>query len=84
MYPWTKAIEKDGIGIWKHVLDLDQREMNETKQKKTIAERFAVNSFPTKILIDRSGKIVARFQGDDDVRLEAKLKAELSKLLFSR
>ncbi|MGX5857370.1 redoxin domain-containing protein [Dyadobacter jiangsuensis] len=72
--PWTKAIEKDGIGIWKHVLDLDQKEINETKQKKTIAERFAVNSFPTKILIDRSGKIVARFQGGDDVKLEAKLK----------
>lgn len=72
--PWRKAIEKDGIGIWKHILDLDQNDVSERVQKKTIAKRFYVDSFPTKILIDPTGKILGRFHGGEDDILDASLK----------
>jgi thiol-disulfide isomerase/thioredoxin len=71
---WRSAIKEDGIGIWKHILDLNQTEVDRFKHKTTIAERFAVNSFPAKILIDPSGRVIARFHGGDDEKLKAKLR----------
>jgi len=66
---WKKAIEKDGIGIWRHVLD----------QKTTgIARQYAIDVYPTKILVDPAGRMVARYQGNDDTALAKKLEELLA------
>ncbi len=69
---WHKAVEKDGIGIWHHVL----RGLKQTKKgfDKTndITEGYAVHSIPTKILIDPQGIIVGRYGGvgEDDEAMD--------------
>lgn len=50
---WREAIDKDKIGIWRHTLrgkfDASQTDL---------ATLYAVNAYPTKILIDPEGKII--------------------------
>ncbi|GHB82383.1 thiol:disulfide interchange protein [Persicitalea jodogahamensis] len=70
--PWRKAVEKDKIGIWKNILDTD-----EASRGSAIAHKYAVHSFPTKILIDKQGKIIGRFKGDDGEKLEELLAQRL-------
>ncbi|MBU1821547.1 MAG: AhpC/TSA family protein [Bacteroidetes bacterium] len=60
---WRKAVAKDGIGIWRNILERDERGL-------AIANRYAVNSFPTKILVDREGRILGRFGGNDTDKLD--------------
>lgn len=60
---WKKAVEQDGIGIWKHVLsgfDLEKKMRNE-KNELHIGEQYNISTLPTKILIDKNGLIVGRF-----------------------
>ncbi len=70
--PWRKAVEKDKIGIWKNILDTDT-----DSHGLAIAHKYAVHSFPTKILIDKRGKIIGRFKGDDGKKLEELLAQQL-------
>jgi thiol-disulfide isomerase/thioredoxin len=63
---WKKAIAEDGIN-WLNVLN--DRETND------IAKEYGVKVFPTKILVDKNGKIVLRIAGDSE-ELDKKL-AEL-------
>ena len=63
---WKKAIAEDGI-TWLQVLN--NRETND------IAKEYGVKVFPTKILVDKNGKIVLRSVGDGN-ELDEKL-AEL-------
>lgn len=53
---WKAAIEAEEIGIWKQVT---------LSAGKSIENDYAVRSLPTVILIDPSGKIIARLDGDD-------------------
>lgn len=46
---WKLAIDKDGINIWRHILD------------KKIGDQYAVHSIPLQILIDPNGIIIGRF-----------------------
>lgn len=60
---WHKAVDKDKIGIWKHVLrgayfDRQTRQFN-TENDITIG--YGISSLPTKILIDPEGMIIGRF-----------------------
>jgi thiol-disulfide isomerase/thioredoxin len=67
---WKKAIEKDGLS-WMQVFN------NEDIEKFDAVKAYGISSFPTKILLDKEGKIIARFVGDDGLGgglLDEKLK----------
>jgi len=66
---WRKAVEKDGIGVWKHVLrGLDVERVKKGDYKNHPNEisdsRYGINSLPTKVLIDPTGKIIGRYGGE--------------------
>lgn len=66
---WLKAIEKDKIGMWHHILS--------QTEGPAINELYGVNYYPTKILIDKTGKIIARFSGDGEETLLDKKLSEI-------
>jgi len=66
--PWRNAVKKDSIGIWKNIMDTSQAERG-----LAIAHKYAVHSFPTKILVDKRGKILGRYKGADGKKLEEDL-----------
>jgi thiol-disulfide isomerase/thioredoxin len=59
---WLAAIKKDDIN-WIHVLN------NEEKEKQDIVKDYRVTAFPTKILLDKDGKILLRITASatDDI-----------------
>jgi len=69
---WHKAVEKDSIGMWRHVLRGLKREGD--SYNNDITEGYAVHSLPTKILIDPNGIIVGRYGGggEDDEAMDRK------------
>lgn len=64
---WLKAIADDGIN-WVHILNQDGIE------KQDIVKSYQVNAFPTKILVDKDGKIILRVTASatDDIDQELK------------
>ena len=54
---WLKAIENDGL-IWTQILN------DEGKEECDVVALFNISAFPTKILIDPQGNIVAKWLGD--------------------
>ena len=71
---WHKAVEKDGLP-WRHVLrglDMEKR-MNNEPNEEDISEKYGIHTLPTKILIDRSGKIIGRYS-EEEAPLDDKLK----------
>jgi len=71
---WKKAVEQDALP-WRHVLrglDWDKIKKGE-KSENDISEKFGIHELPTKILIDKNGVIVGRYNEDDE-ELDAKLK----------
>jgi thiol-disulfide isomerase/thioredoxin len=75
---WRTAIEKDGIGLWQHILDTEVKGGKVIGIEQSIARKYAVDSFPTKILIDPKGIIVGRYSGGNDSQLDQKLNEVLS------
>ncbi|HEY8970280.1 MAG TPA: redoxin domain-containing protein, partial [Puia sp.] len=81
---WKKALAKDGTGIWHNVLrglDMEKIQRGE-KNDKDISEKFGIHSLPTKILIDRDGRIIGRYdKGTDEeaAELDRKLAEVLTK-----
>ena len=75
---WRKAVEQDKIGIWKHVLSGLKRTATGYDRSEAIGERYGIHTLPTKILIDKAGKIIGRYGGggEDDAAMDRKL-AEL-------
>ena len=73
---WRKAVEKDRIGVWKHVLRGLQRTETGFDRSKDISDPYGIRSLPTKILIDPHGMIIGRYGGDgeNDAAMDAKLK----------
>jgi len=69
---WRQAVEKDQIGMFKHVLRglkiLPGYKFDKTND---ISEPYAVHSLPTKFLIDKDGNMVGKVTSEE---LEAKLK----------
>jgi thiol-disulfide isomerase/thioredoxin len=53
---WKKAVKEDGLP-WIQVLN------NEDVEKADVSTLFNVSAFPTKILLDPSGKIIGRYTG---------------------
>lgn len=66
---WLQAIQKDGLP-WVNILN------NEGIKDNNVVAAYAVNEYPTKILIGPDGKIVSRLIGigPANVKLEALLK----------
>ncbi|WP_159520666.1 TlpA disulfide reductase family protein [Sunxiuqinia indica] len=62
---WKKAVEKDQIGIWHHVLRGFEynRETREMNRENDISEGYNIHTLPTKILVGPDGIIVGRFGG---------------------
>ncbi len=75
---WKAAVEKDGIGVWKHVLRGLKRKGNDFDRSNDLSDFYAIHSLPTKILIDKNGIIIGRYGGggEDDAAMDKKL-AEL-------
>jgi thiol-disulfide isomerase/thioredoxin len=74
---WKKAVTADGVGIWHNVLrglDWDKLRKGEPNEND-ISEKYGIHSLPTKILIDKEGKIIGRYgEGrDDEDALDKKL-----------
>ncbi len=80
---WVSAIEKDGTGMFHHVLRGINMELARKglPNPRDIAEQYGVRSLPTQFLIDPQGKIAGRFDGsgnpDEDME---KLLASVIKL----
>lgn len=75
---WKKAVAKDGIGVWKHVLrglDMKKR-MNGEENPEDISDYYGIHSLPTKILIGPDGVILGRYGGggENDEAMDKKLK----------
>lgn len=74
---WKKAVEKDQIGVWKHVLRglkrVDGPAMFD--RSASISDRYGIHTLPTKILVDPNGIIIGRFGGggDNDEAMDKKL-----------
>lgn len=62
---WKRAVADDGI-TWLQVLN------NEDVEKMDVVKAYGVSAFPTKVLLDRDGKVLARYVGES---------AELDKML---
>lgn len=63
---WHKAVEKDKIGIWHHVL-------RGKGKKADLGHKYTIYSLPTKILVDKNGVILGRYGFTDEAALEKKL-----------
>ena len=65
---WKKAVAKDGIGIWHHVLrGLDWDKLNKGEvNENDISDKFGIHSLPTKVLIDKNGVIIGRYDKGTD------------------
>jgi len=77
---WKKAVEKDGIGVWRHVLrGLQYKEgtYERINVDQDISEGYNISTLPTKILVDPKGIIVARYDGseEDDKKMDQDLAA---------
>jgi len=74
---WRAAVKKDGLQNMHHVLrGLKVVDRNTMKFDKTndISEKYAVHFLPTKILIDKEGKIYKNY-GSESEELDKDLKA---------
>lgn len=71
---WKKAVAQDQLP-WKHVLRGFKYNNGVPDRTNDINERYNISSLPTQILIDPTGKIIARYGdgGEDHSLLDSKL-----------
>ena len=61
---WKKAVEVDKIGIWRHILrGLKKTPDGFDRSEDISGEGYGIHTLPTKILIDKEGKIIGRYGG---------------------
>lgn len=72
---WKKAVEKDNIGVWRHVLRGLKMTAKGYDKSEDISEPYAIHTLPTKILIDKNGIIIGRYGGggENDEAMDKKL-----------
>lgn len=74
---WQKAVDKDGIGVWKHVLRGLKRVDGPAlfDRSASISDRYGIHTLPTKVLIDPNGIIIGRYGGggENDEAMDRKL-----------
>lgn len=73
---WRKAVKKDGIGVWKHVLRGLERKDGRFVFDNDVSDAYGISTLPTKILIDPEGMIIGRYGsgGSEHPELDEKLK----------
>ena len=71
---WKKAVDKDGIDIWKHVLRGLKYENGVFDRTNDINENFGIHTLPTQILIDPKGMIIGRYGGGGERHDELDIK----------
>lgn len=64
---WKKAVKEDGM-TWIQVMN------NYDIEKVDLPKVYGIQGFPTKILLDKEGKIFFRILGNDSEKLDQKLK----------
>ena len=64
---WKEAVEKDGL-TWTNVIN------NEINMKQDVVQLYDIEAYPTQILLDKEGRIVARWRGAAGKALDDKLK----------
>ncbi len=73
---WKKAVVKDKTEAWHNVLDGTVRANNETDNSRSISNQYAIYSLPTRVLIDKNGIIIGRYEGTESaIALDRKLAA---------
>ena len=73
---WKEAVEKDKIGVWKHILrGLKHSPDGNFDRSNDISEGYGIHSLPTKILIDPNGTVIGRYGGggENDAAMDQKL-----------
>lgn len=75
---WKKAVTKDGVGAWHHILrGLDTQKFKEDgkPQPGDIYSMYGIHAVPTQLLIDPNGVIIARYGsgGEEYEQLDTKL-----------
>lgn len=65
---WKAAVEKDGL-TWTNLLN------NERTMQQDVTAMYSIEGYPTQILLDQQGKIVARWLGAAGTQLDEKLAA---------
>jgi thiol-disulfide isomerase/thioredoxin len=73
---WKKAVAQDGLP-WQHVLRGFKMVNGVPDRSADINEGYNISTLPTHILVDRTGKIIARYgeDGEDHSLLDQKLKS---------
>lgn len=64
---WKDAIEKDGV-TWKQVIN------NDGVQQQDVTRLYGIEGYPTKLLLDKEGKVIVKWVGMESLELDAKLK----------
>jgi thiol-disulfide isomerase/thioredoxin len=68
---WKKAIQTDGIGIWPQVLR--SRELvNDKGESIDLSKLYMVFGYPTKIMIDKEGKVFHQYGSDEELEQDLK------------
>lgn len=80
---WKKAVDKDGTGVWRHVLrGLKYKEgtYERINIENDISNSYNITSLPTKILVDPQGIVVGRYSAgeEDDKKMDHDLEAIFS------
>ena len=79
---WKKAVAKDGIGMWKHVLRgyVRAQRGKEDPANGDLSDHYGIHTLPTKIFIDPEGIIIGRYGGggEDDNAMDRKMKKVFS------
>lgn len=81
---WRKAVKKDQIGIWHHVLrgvKLKDGRPDFNDKSTDISEGYNISTLPTKILVDPDGVIIGRYGsgGGNDADMDRDLAALFDK-----
>lgn len=73
---WKKAVAQDGLP-WQHVLRGLKIVNGVPDRSADISEGYNISTLPTQILLDKTGKIIARYgeDGEDHGLLDQKLKS---------
>ena len=71
---WHKAVEKDGIQEFHHVLRGLKWVDGAPEHSTDISEHYGIHFLPTKILVDKEGMIIGRFGEGDEEKMDNQLK----------